>query len=364
VTNKLKDPSVTFAKLTKGLTTADFTPEYTTRLGIAYRCDSLDLLRALPSSSVDLIVTSPPFGLVRKKAYGNEDADNYVQWFLPFGIEMRRVLKRTGSLVLDIGGSWERGRPIRSLYHIELLLALCKEVGFHLAQDFYWWNPARLPTPAEWVTVRRVRVKDSVNSVYWLSKSPYPKASNRRVLQPYSTSMLKLFTNGYNSGKRPSGHVISGGFGKKHKGSIPSNLLAIANTESYSRYQLYCRKHKLTAHPARFPDALPGFFIKMLSDRGDVVIDPFFGSGVTGAVAEQLGRRWIGGELNKEYLRGSKGRFVGKDAGAAATTKTYTLTAPNVTLEHRDLPKRLGSGLRRKQTPRVTPRRPHSKALR
>ncbi len=93
-----------------------------------------------------------------------------------------RVLRDDGSLVIDIGGSWAKGLPIRSLYRYELLLRLCET--FHLAQDLYWFNPARLPSPAEWVTVRRIRVKDAVDMVWWLSKTPYPKADNRRVLRP------------------------------------------------------------------------------------------------------------------------------------------------------------------------------------
>ena len=120
-------------------------------------------------------MTSPPFGLVRKKDYGNVDADEYVDWFKPFAKAFHRVLKDSGSLVIDIGGAWNKGYPTRSLYHFKLLIMLCEEFGFHLAQEFYWWNPSRLPTPAEWVTVRRVRVKDAVNTVWWLSKTPWPK---------------------------------------------------------------------------------------------------------------------------------------------------------------------------------------------
>ena len=148
-------------------------------------------------------MTSPPFGLVRKKDYGNVEANEYVDWFKPFGAEFHRVLTDNGSLVIDIGGAWNRGYPTRNLYHFKLLIMLCEEIGFHLAQDFYWWNPSKLPTPAEWVTVRRLRVKDAINTVWWLSKTPWPKASNRRVLQPYSASMEELLERGYKAKKRP-----------------------------------------------------------------------------------------------------------------------------------------------------------------
>lgn len=172
--------------------------------------DSLPTLEEyVKPATVDLIMTSPPFGLVRKKEYGNVDADKYVEWFRPFGQLFKRVLKPQGSLVIDIGGAWISGQPTRSLYHYELLIMLCRECGFHLAQKLYWWNPAKLPTPAEWVTVRRIRVKDAINCLWWLSPTPWPKASNRRVLVPYSDSMRDLLKNGYRAKLRPSGHDIS-----------------------------------------------------------------------------------------------------------------------------------------------------------
>lgn len=168
-----------------------------TDLGRIHRGDSLDVLPSLSDGSVNLIMTSPPFGLVRKKDYGNADADVYLDWFKPFATEFHRVLADDGSLVIDIGGAWIPAQPTRSLYHFELLIMLCKQFGFHLAQEFYWWNPSKLPTPAEWVNIRRIRVKDAINCVWWLSKTPWPKASNRRVLAPYSASMVGLLKNGY-----------------------------------------------------------------------------------------------------------------------------------------------------------------------
>lgn len=260
--------------------------------------------------SIDLIMTSPPFGLVRKKSYGNEDADEYCNWFRPFAEGFKRVLKDDGSLVIDIGGAWVPGQPTRSLYHFKLLVMLVEEYGFHLCQEHYWWNPAKLPTPAEWVNVRRVRVKDAVNSVYWLSKTPFPKANNRRVLAPYSKSMQDLLRKGYTAKLRPSGHDISEKFNRDNGGSVPPNLLAIANTESTSRYQEYCRENNIPIHPARFPPQLPEYFIRFLTDPGDVVLDPFGGSCVTGAVAEALGRNWVCCEMSEEYLQGALARFV------------------------------------------------------
>lgn len=283
-----------------------------TNLGRIYHGDSLGLLhKTLAPASVDLIMTSPPFGLVRKKSYGNEDADQYVEWFRPFAEGMKRVLKEKGSLIIDIGGAWKAGMPTRSLYHFELLITLCRDYGFHLCQEHYWWNPAKLPTPAEWVNIRRVRVKDAVNCIWWLSKTPWPKASNRRILMPYSASMRNLLKNGYTPKLRPSGHDISDKFSKDNGGSVPPNLLALANTESNGVYQDYCRANNLPVHPARFPARIPEYFVRMLTNKEDLVVDPFAGSCVTGEVAESLDRRWVCCELNENYLKGAMARFVG-----------------------------------------------------
>jgi len=282
----------------------------TTRYGEILLGDSLGLLhRTLKANSVDLIMTSPPFGLVRKKSYGNKDADEYLDWFRPFAEGFSRVLKDSGSLVIDIGGSWNKGTPTRSLYHFELLLMLCQEYGFHLCEEHFWWNPAKLPTPAEWVNVRRVRVKDAVNCIWWLSKTPWPKANNRRVLAPYSDSMHHLLKNGYKAQLRPSGHDISTKFQKDNGGSVPPNLIALANTESNSYYQEYCRANNLTVHPARFPIGIPAYFTKFLTDRGDLVVDPFGGSCVTGEACEALERQWICCELDEQFLKGAVCRF-------------------------------------------------------
>jgi DNA modification methylase len=278
--------------------------------GKIYLGDSLGLLhRTLEPESVDLVVTSPPFGLVKQKAYGNEPAHRYLDWFKPFAEGIKRVLKPSGSLVIDIGPAWLEGVPAKSLYQFQLLSMLCEEFGFYLAQDFYWWNPCRMPAPAEWVNIRRLRVKDSVNPVWWLSPTPWPKASNKRVLTAYGKDQKKLFQNGYNAGPRPSGHVVSESWGRDNGGAIPPNLIAAPNTVSDDPYQKFCREMGVNAHPARFPWALPDFFIKMLTNAGDLVVDPFAGSCMTGAVAAAHHRKWICCELNEDYLLGALGRF-------------------------------------------------------
>jgi site-specific DNA-methyltransferase (cytosine-N4-specific) len=283
------------------------TPAYSTPGGAIFQVDAIDLLRRLPSNSVDLVMTSPPFALTRKKEYGNEPFDRYLEWFMPFCEEIKRVLKNTGSFVLDIGGAWVPGVPVRSVYHFELAVKLAKT--FHLAQEFYWFNPARLPTPAEWVTVRRLRVKDAVNMVWWFGKTEWPKADNRRVLQPYSESMKDLIRHGYKAKKRPSGHDISTKFQRDNGGAIPPNLIQIANTESNSRYLRRCKESGIKPHPARYPEQLVKFFIEFLTDRGDLILDPFAGSNVTGAVCDHYSRRWLASEIESRYVEGSMIRF-------------------------------------------------------
>jgi len=284
-------------------------PLYKTAMGSCLCADGLDALPTIPDGSVDLVVTSPPYALHFKKEYGNADQHEYVDWFLPFAREFKRVLKPEGSFVLNIGGAWTPGAPLRSMYHFRLLLALVDDVGFNLCQEFFWYNPAKMPAPAEWVNVRRIRVKDSVEYIFWLSSSEFPKADNTKVLQAYSKDMERLIKRGVKKTKRPSGHNIKGTFAVDRGGSIPPNVIECGNNESNSHYIKESKAQGRKVHPARFPAELPRFFISFLTDPGDVVLDPFAGSNTTGSVAEQLRRRWIAIEKDLEYARDSELRF-------------------------------------------------------
>jgi DNA modification methylase len=254
------------------------------------------MLAGLPDGSVNLAFTSPPYALHFKKEYGNVHKDDYVEWFLTFAKEVYRTLADDGSFVLNIGGSYNKGLPPRSTYHLKTLIALVDEVGFHLAQETFWYNPAKMPMPAEWVTVRRIRVKDSVEYVWWLSKTPWPKANNRRVLKPYSADMIRLNRRGVRATVRPSGHNITSDFNKLDAGgsipgnvleeALPDDLLRFGNNAANDTYTKRCKEAGLKIHPARFPASLPDFFVKMLTDEGDLVVDPFGGSNTTGMVAE------------------------------------------------------------------------------
>jgi site-specific DNA-methyltransferase (cytosine-N4-specific) len=286
---------------------------YRTEHGLQLCADSLQALAALPEASVDLIITSPPFALLRQKAYGNEDQSEYVAWLGQFGAAAYRVLKPSGSFVLDLGGAYRRGHPVRSLYNFRVLLDFCDRLGYFLAEEFFWYNPAKLPSPIEWVNKRKLRVKDAVNTVWWFSKTDHPKADVRQVLVPYSERMKTLLKDPekfYRPKGRPSGHDIAESFGRQNGGAIPSNLLQIPNTDSNSHYLRACKLLGEDSHPARFPEDLPRFFIRFLTSVGDVVVDIFSGSNTTGYVAECLGRHWLSIELDRAYARLSAVRFM------------------------------------------------------
>lgn len=287
-------------------------PFFETKLGQLFCGDSLKLIDELSNNSIDLVLTSPPFALLRKKSYGNKEQYEYVDWLTKFSKKVHRVLKDSGSFVLDLGGAYQRGIPVRSLYNYRVLIKFCDEVGFFLAEEFFWHNPSKLPSPIEWVNKRKIRVKDSVNTVWWFSKTPFPKSNISKVLVPYSDRMRKLLedpTKFYSAKKRPSGHDISMKFASNNGGAIPSNLLTFPNSESNSSYLAACKTLKINAHPARFPSKLPEFFIKFLTEEGDVVLDIFAGSNTTGEVAEKLGRQWLAFELDENYAKNSLLRF-------------------------------------------------------
>lgn len=288
---------------------------YKTDIGTFYHGTVDNVINAVEferyKDKVNLIFTSPPFPLNRKKKYGNLQGQEYIDWFADLAILFRDYLKDDGSIVIELGNSWVQGKPVMSTLALKSLLAFLEKGNYHLCQQFVWYNTAKLPSPAQWVNIERIRVKDAFTHIWWMSKSPYPKADNKKVLEEYSKSMKNLLkTKKYNSGKRPSEHVIGdNSFLNNNKGAIPSNVLISSNTKSNTDYQKYCRKEKLTPHPARMPIEIPDFFINFLTDEGDIILDPFAGSNTTGESAQKLKRKWISIEAELNYIKGSKGRF-------------------------------------------------------
>lgn len=288
---------------------------YQTKQGKMFCGSSEDILCSSAFKSyhkrVQLIFTSPPFPLNRKKKYGNKQGDEYVKWLAELATVFHEFLKEDGSIVMELGNSWEPSKPVMSTLALKALLAFLEKGKFYLCQQFVVYNPARLPSPAQWVNVERIRVKDSFTHVWWMSPNIRPKANNRNVLNGYSKAMQRLLaTRKYNAGLRPSEHNIgTGSFFADNGGAIPSNVLTMANTSSSDPYLNHCRDNGLQPHPARMPAALPEFFINFLTDKNDLVLDPFGGSNTTGAAAERLKRRWLSVELNRDYVTGSLGRF-------------------------------------------------------
>src|SRR5436190_2375636 len=287
-------------------------PAYVTNWGAAYCGDSLDLLSGLPDASINLVLTSPPFALQRQKEYGNKAQTEYVTWLAQFARVVHRKLKDDGSFVLDLGGAYEPGSPTRSLYNFRVAIHFCDELGFYLAEDFYWFNPSKLPSPIEWVNKRKLRAKDAVNTVWWFGKTRSPKANVTKVLAEYSDRMKKLLEDPegfYTPKKRPSGHDIGKAFAKDNGGAIPSNLLQIPNSESNGSYLRGCNAVGVNGHPARFRVKLPEFFIRCLTEPGDLVLDIFAGAITTGHVAECEGLKWLTFEERLDYVAASLFRF-------------------------------------------------------
>lgn len=306
---------------------------YSTDNGILYLGDSMNFLKnecyEELKGKVDLLITSPPFPLNNKKKYGNLQGEEYKEWFISLAPLYENLLSETGSIVIEIGNSWENERPVQSLLHLECLLGLVKNSNLRLIQEFICYNPSKLPSPAQWVTVNRLRTVDSYTHIWWLAKSDFPKADNTKVLRPYSKSMKNLLKKQkYNAGKRPSEHNISkNGFLKDNGGSIshnffelesideqrevrlPFNVLSFSNTNSNDSYMKKCRENNITPHPARMNAGIVNFFIDFLTDENDVVLDPFAGSNTTGYVAESKNRKWVSIEAEESYACQSKFRF-------------------------------------------------------
>ncbi len=308
---------------------------YQTELGKYFTGDSEKVLKSEVGDNlinkVQLIFTSPPFPLNTKKRYGNLNGDEYKKWLINFSEIFSDLLKEDGSIVIELGNAWEMGRPVQSLLNLESLLGFVNNpnANLRLCQEFICYNPSRLPSPAQWVTIKRVRAIDSFTHIWWMSKSDYPKADNKKVLRPYSKDMKQILkSKKYNAGKRPSEHRINKrSFTVDNSGSImpnlielepiklnrdvrlPPNVFCIANTQSNDFFLQTCRKTGIVPHPARMPLELANFFIDFLTDPGDIILDPFAGSNTTGFCAEKLGRKWTSIEIDEDLGKQSIIRF-------------------------------------------------------
>lgn len=308
---------------------------YSSHGGAYYVGDSAKLLTSRAFSGlkgrVQLLVTSPPYPLNEKKSYGNLTGEEYLRWMESLAPVFSDLLTDDGSIVIEVGNSWEPNRPVQSLLALEALLAFTKAKGanLRLVQQFVCYNPSRLPSPASWVTVKPMRAVDSFTHVWWLAKTDTPKADNRKVLRPYSKAMRDLLKRGaYNAGRRPSEHAVSEtGFLNDRGGSIAHSLFELepleahrevrlpnafsfSNTASKDFFHAACKERGIVPHPARMPLGLASFFIEFLTDVGDLVLDPFGGSNTTGYAAALANRRWVAIDAQEDYVEQSKLRFV------------------------------------------------------
>ncbi len=253
--------------------------------------DCLEIMRSMPDNCIDLIVTSPPYADARTHTYGGISPDDYVDWFKERAEEMYRILKPTGSFVLNIKEKAVEGE--RHTYVLDLILSMKREVGFRWVEEYIWHKTTA--APGKW----KYRFRDAWERIIHFSKTSSVKMNQDAVKVPIGNwtearlkNMSKNDRERRNSGTRSGiGRKISAWEGKKRV--YPSNVLHKSPVA-----------HN-TGHSAPFPDWLPDFFIKLFTDEGDIVLDPFSGSGTTFRVAAQLGRTPIGIEINPEYIKGN-----------------------------------------------------------
>lgn len=262
--------------------------EHTKEVSTLHRGDCRDLLRRLPDASVDLVVTSPPYADSRKDTYGGVHPDEYVEWFLPVAAELKRVLKDGGSFVLNIKEKVVNGE--RHTYVLELILALRRQ-GWLWTEEYVWHK--KNCAPGKWPN----RFRDAWERCLHFTRQKKFKMNQDAVMVPtgdWAKSRLKKL--GGNDVVRFNSQVGSG-FGKNianwvgREKAYPANVLHLA-TECGNKN-----------HSAAFPKELPAWFIRLFTDEGDVVLDPFMGSGTTCVAAYELGRNYVGIELKDEYYR-------------------------------------------------------------
>lgn len=290
---------------------------FSTELGVAIwgRCE--EVFPGL-TESVALCMTSPPYPLRKARAYGGPTAADYTDFLCRTLEPIVRALIPGGSLVLNISNDiFEPKRPNRDLYAERLVLALHDRLGLSLMDRIPWVNPSKPPAPTHWACVRRVQLVATYEPVYWFTNDPdRVRADNRRVLEAHTARHQALIAAGGERRTTVYGdgacRVRPGNFGQLTAGRIPRNVITRGHRcQDTQTYRQVAQALGLKPHGAMYPTALPDFFIRFLTEPGDLVIDPFGGSGKTGLAAERLGRRWLMTEQIREYLQGSAELFRG-----------------------------------------------------
>ena len=278
--------------------------------GVALAANVEDAAGVVLPGSVDLLFTSPPFPLLSGKEYGTSTTAEWLEWMTGLVADWRDLLAPTGSMIFHLGEVYYRGLPVVSQYAERLAIKLEDELGLYRPGHLYWENTGR-KGPLVWCGIRRVRINHSVEPLLWLSKEPHCAADNRRVLRPYADRTRQQYLGQrFEPAKRPNGMIYGeDSFSKDNGGAIPGNVIRCGNVSGMDAYSRACRAAGIKVHPARMPPKVAEFCIKLTTDEGDVVMDPFFGSGTTGAAATKLKRRFIGVERSLVYLDGAALRF-------------------------------------------------------
>jgi DNA modification methylase len=260
----------------------------TTNLGRLTMGDAGEFLQELPAQSARLILASVWFTGPYDISSSDPVCPRFGLWLDRFIREFERVLLPDGSVVLEMGCTWANDRPVRTVQNYSAIAGLLDR-GWHLLQEFYWYNPDLLRTPDEWVRHRRVRLHDSVSTWYWLARKPEVPADTRKV-RNFQTSLT-------------------------HR---TGNLLTMGDHEVDEAYLDDCAASGATPHPDRLPVALPLYFINLLTSEGDHVVDPFVGTGSTALAAEMTGRAWSCNDFSAEVIDVAKKRLNSLRSGPSA----------------------------------------------
>ena len=251
-----------------------------------YHGDCLDIMRTFDSDSVDLIITSPPYAKARSYDYGGINHNKYIDWFIPRAVEIKRIIKPTGSFILNIKENCVDGQ--RHTYVIRLILRLIEDTEFRWVEEYIWHKSKSFP--GKW----KYRFRDSWERLLHFTKSKDIKMFQDNVRTPMKKeSISKIYSQNYDDGLEhfnKSGSKFSWKattFRNEGKTALPTNVLYVTPSD----------KGKKLRHSAIYPDELPEFFIKLFTEENDLVLDPFVGSGTTCEVAQKLNRNSIGIEL-------------------------------------------------------------------
>jgi len=278
-----------------------------------YLGDSKEKLKLLGDNSIDLIMTSPPYADQRKSTYGGIHPDNYVEWFLPISEQLLRILKPSGTFILNIKEKVVNGE--RSTYVMELILAMRKQ-GWYWTEEFIWHKKNSFP--GKWPN----RFRDSWERLLQFNKEKKFHMYQDEVMVPMGDWAKARLKNLSETDKIRDNSKVGSGFGKKISNwldrdmAYPTNVLHLA-TECNNKN-----------HSAAFPQELPQWFIKLFTKEHDVVLDPFMGSGTTLEVANRMIRNSVGIDIVPEYYEMVKEKLIPVDLVLFEENEKYEKSEP------------------------------------